>query len=313
MPLNKDISAQTKLLNSYYLSILKKEEPTEPKSEEKYPWFFKRISNSKYGNTPLHIAITQQSTQSALALCYKAISEKQVKKLFIFDTFPSISSTALILAAKTGNNRVAMALISAAGAQSKLLDKQDYLGNTALHYAAITRNNTLIQALIESGANIKIVNKRKVVAQFYYDSHFASDAIDYNYGYFEDHRMNQVHDWDSRYCGTVALSFSFYRWFMAHILCNFVNEESELNVPVVLENKTFHAGCCERSKVYETTTEQTVLDLARWHVENYEVVMDIRIYNAIKNTLYTLRENSFSAEVSAAIYVENKKQYDFKL
>lgn len=268
--------------------------------------FFGRIPDDKHGNTRLHRAIVQRQITIALAQCTAAKTPGQKKALFLADTFPSSKSTSLILAAKTGLNAVAIALISTAGDNTDWLNYKDYLGNTALHYAALMRNNALTMALLEKGADAKIQNKHGDTARLLYDNHLTSEDFAYRYGYHrcetQKHRMHPKSDFNEDYCGTRNPLLSYCRWFMPHIIVNTPTPNRCLTITLAFEKGTFHAGCYKNIREEPSKGETNIADLALWHIQNNEPIMDIRIYNTMKEFMCNSRNDHFEENTSAALY-----------
>jgi ankyrin repeat protein len=109
-----------------------------------------KIKDNAFGNTPLHIFITNELNKEAILF----LEEISKNKRLIHETIDSEGKTQLILATKTGQEDVALKILDIFTEIE--IDKQDKDGRTALHYACILGCKKLIIRLVELGASMDI-------------------------------------------------------------------------------------------------------------------------------------------------------------
>lgn len=121
--------------------------------------------NGLYHNTPLHITICNENSRAALFLMEQVKDSSQHIDYNITDIE---GKTSLILAAKTRQENLALAILQEAYTQDpKILNSRDNEGRTALHYACALGQAKLMLALLEKGANPKILDNQNKEAIAY--------------------------------------------------------------------------------------------------------------------------------------------------
>ncbi|HLF66366.1 MAG TPA: ankyrin repeat domain-containing protein, partial [Gammaproteobacteria bacterium] len=106
-------------------------------------------TKNKQGNSALHIAITNNNTELALALVANLSSEQLHEK-------NHVGKRAFDLAKEQNNNEVAIAIVGRSLPEQ--LNQKNKKGETELHQAIRAGNASLALALIERGADIEVEN-----------------------------------------------------------------------------------------------------------------------------------------------------------
>ncbi len=180
-----------------------------------------------YGNTLLLTSLSYGDVGIALMLVQQA--EKLAPKVFgMHVTFEGSRSTPLILAAKTGNTPVALAMV-ASRLIKDFINEVDHFGNSAMHYACLMRNMMLVDALYETGADFNIRNKFGKTPEHYLMCELDDEGLTYRYGEYgeganaflrKESDFGFNFEYGSGYLGTRDGNFTSYRWFIQLIVLN---------------------------------------------------------------------------------------------
>jgi hypothetical protein len=245
---------------------------------------YEGLKDRHYGNSYLTHSIVWGKENAAIDL----LTHSQRQGLNYKDQFASSHSTALILCAKTGMNKVAMLLI---GLGAKI-DEVDYRGFSALHYACLYRNEPLICALLGAGAATNIKNKFGKLPKDYYEMNISFSDLEYNYGVTADSSLVYCCDWDDRFQGTKNSNLSAVRWFIPNIIVNFKLGTNKISAIESDTNKQTSIFILWSEKVTLSSFQKnwTTLQFAKNQLEHRKPVTDSRLYNAMMNSFCDYRK-----------------------
>ncbi len=271
-----------------YEILLKLEKQDSYAEAKKYLTTFEAAPQStRYKNSYLMSAIVLGYMNAAIYI----LTQSGRTGLDYKDGFSGSYSTALILCAKTGLNKVAMLLIGL-GAD---VNQTDYRSFSALHYACLYRNDALILALLASGAKTNIKNFFGKYPIDYYQMDITEQQLAYPYGHTDDFALKKQYDHGQEdFSGTACKDLSALRWFIHNIIVNFqwgvfdtiafdVNQEFN----IFWDQKKLLTSDDVNKSIYEFSVMQ--LD----HKNN--PVTDIRLFNAMMKC-----------------FVENRKKIEVK-